>query len=105
MTDDLSSRQLTPSRLGGRNDTPKNLEFTDEDSQFTQALQIDMKSMVGDSVGNVSPSFVSVSTKLSITCLIHAYWARCQMSISPTKRDVVLAAYAHINCVRTMHDV
>lgn len=53
-----------------------------EDGNFRRSLEINMKDLVGDAVGNVS-------LLLSMLPITHI----AQMSISPASRDVVLAAY------------
>ncbi|KAI5119541.1 hypothetical protein M0805_008527 [Coniferiporia weirii] len=64
--DDPSSNLYLPQPSGLRNEASREIDSPDEDGKLNKSLQIDMKSMVGDSVGN--------------------------MSISPTSRDIVLAA-------------
>lgn len=53
-----------------------------EDGNFRRSLEINMKDLVGDAVGNVG----LLLSMLPITDI-------AQMSISPASRDVVLAAY------------
>lgn len=45
-----------PPLSGLRNETSHELDSPEDDGKFKQSIQIDMKSMVGDSVGNVSAS-------------------------------------------------
>ena len=66
-------------------DGPPSVEGYDSaDATFNEALQIDMKGLFGDTVGNVS------GTDSRRQCLLLTGDPQ-KMSISPTSRDVVLA--------------
>lgn len=55
------SRETLHSNL--RNEALLQIDAEEEEAKFRQSLQIDMKTLVGDSIGNVRPPAYSIRTR------------------------------------------
>lgn len=71
------------------------LESPDEGKRFRSSWEINVKDLVGDAVGNVR----------SVSCECFFIDTVSQMSISPTSRDIVLAAYVDLPVLHFQHSL